>query len=165
MRIEHHPKLNVWVREDGCVYLPQSGKHPAHWTFGSKNTRGYLMVQIKGKDYKVHRLVAECYIPNPENKKEIDHINRNKLDNRVENLRWVTRSENNRNRSVNDRVDARGGTHSYEDYRRYHRELNARYNQTHRQVWFSDGKKRWFPIGQATELLKLPVKDRVYEAD
>jgi len=46
---------------------------------------------------KVHRLVANAFIPNPENKPEIDHINSIRDDNRLENLRWVTRSENNKN--------------------------------------------------------------------
>ena len=42
----------------------------------------------------VHRIVAQLFIPNPENKPCVDHINCNKQDNRIENLRWVTYSEN-----------------------------------------------------------------------
>ncbi len=65
---------------------------------------GYLIVSLqenkdfgKQKNYRVHRLVAMTYIPNPEGKEEVDHINKNKMDNRVENLRWVTSAENKAN--------------------------------------------------------------------
>ena len=65
------------------------------------NKHGYLqktLVNENGrKTWDIHRLVALTFIPNPENKPCIDHINTNRTDNRVENLRWVTYSENNRN--------------------------------------------------------------------
>jgi hypothetical protein len=57
-------------------------------------------LKIRNKRHKVHRLVAIHYIPNPENKKEVDHINRIVYDNRVENLRWVTAKENANNRGM-----------------------------------------------------------------
>jgi hypothetical protein len=59
--------------------------------------RGYKQILITMGDkttYHTHRLVATAFLPNPNNLPEVDHINRIRTDNRVENLRWVTRSEN-----------------------------------------------------------------------
>ena len=63
-----------------------------------KHNRGYLSVSLckngKQKMRLIHRLVAQAFIENKFNKKEINHINGNKKDNRVENLEWVTSKEN-----------------------------------------------------------------------
>lgn len=59
--------------------------------------QGYLQVGIDGVVKRVHRIVAETFIPNQQNKPCIDHINTVKTDNRVENLRWCTHHENNSN--------------------------------------------------------------------
>lgn len=63
------------------------------------NEKGYLRVKLD-KQYRVHRLVAQAFIENPENKPEVDHIDGDKRNNRVDNLRWVTGKENMNNENT-----------------------------------------------------------------
>jgi len=58
------------------------------------NSNGYSKVLLYKKIYAVHRLVALAFIPNPENKRAVNHINGVKSDNKVQNLEWVTDKEN-----------------------------------------------------------------------
>lgn len=69
-------------------------------------SHGYQFVNLykDGKQYgfNVHTIVATCFIENPNNYTEVDHINRNRLDNSLTNLRWVSRAENLQNRINTD---------------------------------------------------------------
>lgn len=78
-----------------------------------KDRGGYLCVTLytgeKRVTKKVHRLVAEAFIPNPENKPEVNHIDEDKLNNVVDNLEWVTHRENmNHGTGIKRSAEARG---------------------------------------------------------
>lgn len=83
------------ARPDGTVWVEYK-KHCRR--VGWRHWKGYEVFDYRGKTKEVHRFIAEQLIPNPDNKPQIDHINRVRHDNRVENLRWVTRKENGENK-------------------------------------------------------------------
>lgn len=96
----------IWkpLKEFSGYYISNSGRIKTRFgniLNGNVDSHGYKNVRIKvGKKFKTYhiaRLVAKTFIPNPENKPCVDHINTIKTDNRVENLRWCSYKENMRN--------------------------------------------------------------------
>jgi len=90
------------IYNDGRVWTKKSKKFLKHGTDHSGYKYVNLSKQGKYKSHKIHRLIAGHYIPNPENKPAVDHKNRIRDDNRVDNLRWATHSENAQNRTPNN---------------------------------------------------------------
>ena len=76
-------------------------KNDHHTVSETKRNDGYIVVKLNGKMFFKHRLVAIQFIPNPNKLSFVDHINHNRTDNRLENLRWVSHSENQFNKSSN----------------------------------------------------------------
>ena len=91
------------ITRDGKVI----NKHTGHTLAPQPNGKGYLRVSIGKKLMFIHRLVAEKYIPNPENKPQVNHKDGNKLNNCVDNLEWVTNQEN-RNHAVDNDLQVIG---------------------------------------------------------
>lgn len=90
---------SYWVTRNGSVITTNwrnTGK--VRFVLPANDKKGYkrvgLMISGRLCTFKVHRLVAGAYLPNPDKKPQVNHIDGNKSNNSVENLQWVTGSEN-----------------------------------------------------------------------
>lgn len=81
---------NYLVYPDGRIYSLLRNKFLQPWV----DSDGYLRVELQTVPKLVHRLVAECFIPNPQNYETVNHKDENKLNNHIDNLEWMSRENN-----------------------------------------------------------------------
>ena len=84
-----------------------------------KNIGYYIVTLYKDRERKpflLHRLIALHFIPNPDNHPVIDHIDRNRTNNNIENLRWCTYSDNSKNREIKGCIYKEIHKHKEKDY-------------------------------------------------
>lgn len=116
LNMKAHPVYNNFiVHKDGKIFSTKTNKFIKTRT----STKGYetFSTRLNGRNGKalflrVHRLVAETYIENIDNKPFINHIDGNKLNNNVDNLEWVTSKENMKHAYVNNLLTIRKGEES-----------------------------------------------------
>ena len=97
---------------------------------------GYLRVSVCKdgimKKFYIHRLVALHFIPNPQNLTDIDHIDQNKTNNSISNLRWVSRSNNNRNKpKMQNKSSKYIGVSVYKPNGKYQAQININNKNKH----------------------------------
>lgn len=94
---------NYLIYEDGKIFSKKSNK----FLKSAKNKNGYLQVNLwnnnKFMKFYIHRLIALHYVnnPDPDKYKIVDHLDRNKSNNNITNLRWVDNYINSQNRTIN----------------------------------------------------------------
>ena len=101
------------VSSEGRVFSIRSDKHLSL----REEKNGYISVELNlsgnNKRLKMHRLVAKAFIPNPELKKTVNHINSNRSNNNLNNLEWATQSENILHAFKYGYKDSHGENHSH----------------------------------------------------
>lgn len=151
-RIKVHPQLGILVSTEGYVIQPGDKYHPSRKTYGTKHKNEYMSVHVNYKNYSVHKLVLETFVGPCPAGYECEHLNRKRDDNRLQNLCYKTRSENQRNTANNDRCEARFGVHTYED--------SAEYNRLNCHEWYERNRDAYNAKRRAMDKTEINAKNR-----
>jgi NAD(P)H-dependent FMN reductase len=104
--------LSRWIDRKPCPFMKKEVIY-----MGSVGSRGYLKTTLclnnKARTFNVHRLVAEAFLPNPENKKQVNHKNGKKEDARLDNLEWATSEENMKHALDSGLINVQKGEQAY----------------------------------------------------
>jgi len=111
--LEANKKGVIRTKNKTIVYYPYGKKRiiklPSRVLPQNPTSKGYLTVWFthnkKNQSKKVHRLIAETFVPNPQNKAQVNHIDGNKKNNSVKNLEWVTQEENMNHAKINGLIN------------------------------------------------------------
>lgn len=85
---------NFLIAENGRIIRKKYWNKDVYEYVTQTEHNGYLVVGLLNKQYRVHRLVVQAFIPNPNNLPQVNHKDGNKLNNNVNNLEWCTAKEN-----------------------------------------------------------------------
>ena len=153
---KRHPTLGIFVRNDGAILRKRRGNKAAYWFYGSKNGTGYLQVRVSGRAYCVHRIMYETFIGEIPIGMQVDHLDRNKLNNSPLNLKICTPSQNSRNTISHYRSLEKYGVSKLDDIKEYYRVQKHHWrneNREHYQEYQRDYRRTHKKEGVLSETL------------
>ena len=102
-QLKNHQDYEISNEFPFTIRRISNGREISEWF----DVKGYVVIKLNNKPYKKHRIIAEQFIENddPTTKTQVDHINHDKSDYRIENLRWISNKENCRNKSKHSGIE------------------------------------------------------------
>lgn len=147
-KFKKHPYLDIEVSYDGMIHRPEKRTdrqlvRKEAWTYGHKNSDGYMVVGVDGRTYKVHRLVFETWCGPILDGYTVDHVDRNRTNNVVSNIRLATPKQQSLNSKQHLERDKRITVSQADypnEYRRQYNALNREKVRAYQRRWYAEHK-------------------------